>query len=101
LHSQTRQDIESIILGIKEELQYEALCLIKPAIKDSIDYGRKPLKEVSSTLPGSVERSKSIDTPGFDRPSSNSRNDFTVELKEFTLGQKEPDSSNRSQGSYR
>ena len=52
---------------------------------------------MGSTLSGSVEKNKHLDTPGFDLPSSKTKiNELTVDLREFTLGQREQGSSNQS-----
>ncbi len=56
------------------------------------------MKDLGSTLPGSTEKGPQKDTPGFDLISSKSKCKLVVDLREFTLGQKEQGfSSNRSQ----
>lgn len=36
IHAMTKESIESIVLAIKQELQYEALCIINPKIQNSV-----------------------------------------------------------------
>jgi len=93
----TNISIEEIVDKMKDELQYEALCIIKPTIKDSVERREKPIKDMGSTLPASLEKKSLRDTPGFDLPSSKSRSkEMTIDLRQFTLGQREQGSSNRS-----
>ena len=81
---------------MKDELQLEALSIIKPVIKGSVERTGKVVKEMGSTLPGSAGNSHRRETPGFDLPSSKSRNkELTIDLREFTWGQREHSSSNR------
>ncbi len=35
-HNRTNESIESIVNKIRDDLQYEALCIIKPKIKESV-----------------------------------------------------------------
>ena len=61
VHNRTKESIESIVLKMKDDLQYQALCIINPIVsKNSVERREKPRKEMGSTLPGSVERSKAI-----------------------------------------
>jgi hypothetical protein len=96
-HTLTKESIENIVLAIKHDLQYEALCIINPKIQDSVERQIKPAKDLGSTLPGSLDKDYSMDTPGFDLPSAQSKKVEVMDLREFTLGQKEQGSSCRSQ----
>jgi CRISPR/Cas system-associated endonuclease Cas3-HD len=81
-HVKTNVSIEDIVDKMKDELQYEALCIIKPTIKDSVERREKPVKDMGSTLPASLERNSVKDTPGFDFPSSKSRSkEMTIDLR--------------------
>lgn len=53
-HALTKESIESIVLAIKEDLQYEALCIINPKIQNSIERKMHSIKDLGSTLPGSA-----------------------------------------------
>ena len=53
---------------------------------------------MGSTLPGSKSSHNYVETPGFDLPSSKSKSkELTIDLREFTLGQREQGSSSQRQ----
>lgn len=59
-HHKTKEPIESIVLKLKDDLQYEALCIINPGIQGSVERKIKPPKEMGSTLPGTIEKNNDI-----------------------------------------
>ncbi len=55
LHHSTKRPVEDLVSMLKEQLSYQALCIIDERYKRSAEK-TKQTKEAGSTLPGSEER---------------------------------------------
>lgn len=54
MHRSSKKSIESIVNMLKEQLSYEALCIIDSRYKRSAEKEPKSAKEGGSTLPSSA-----------------------------------------------
>lgn len=80
---------------MKEAIMKDLNMLIETKGKASFCEERKSPKEVGSTVANSLERQKTQDTPCFQLGI----NEICIDLREFTLGQKEKASSSKRSGS--